>query len=100
MINWRNPLKELPEQGEKIFYVDWHWKMLIPGSYKIIGGTFEKSNAQQLRDGVRHRVDEWDEHGGGGAYLDWPRDEDEMLDCDYVGAWCPASEINLPEWLL
>lgn len=94
MINWRNPLVDIPKDGQGIFVLDWHWKESIPGSYRIFGGTFEASYGD-----LAPRVCENDDAGQGGAYYRWPQDEDQVLDCDYICAWVPAEEINLPDWI-
>ena len=92
MINWRHPLKEKPKNGQGVFYIDWHYKNEIPGSYQIIGGTYT-----EYQDGKAF-VEELDEHGGGCFSMPWPENEYDV-DCNHVVAWVPAEEINLPDWL-
>jgi hypothetical protein len=98
-INWRHPLEHLPENRQKVFYIDWHWKRYVPGSYQIIGGTFYKATPEMLAKGLYHRVEEDDEHGGGSYSYNWPTDEWQSRDSNFIGAWVPAEEIDLPEWL-
>lgn len=92
-IKWRHPLKERPKVNEAIAYVDWHWKKL-PCSYSIFTGYYYPNPSDNGAS-----VTENDEHGGGNFGLYWPKDEDDLSDCNFVGAWVPIEEINFPDWV-
>ncbi len=103
MINWKHPLKEKPKDGERIYYIDWHWKLDIPCSFQIMGGIFKDYSdvRNEQNEWCTHdKVEEDDYHGGGSCGMDWPLDELEMTDCNHVGGWCYSTDISLPEWLL
>jgi hypothetical protein len=94
MINWRHPLQERPISGQKVFVIDVHWKKQIPGSFWIIGGTYQEHSGHGA-------VWENDDHGGGSDSIDWPVTDLDLKDGgSIVGAWVPANEINLPKWLV
>lgn len=89
-MNWRHPLKELPADGQDIFFIEYHWSLRVPGSFRINGGTFRRGAHYDY-------VCNDDDMGEGCQYWPWPT---HALDCSYLGAWVPAVEINLPDFLL
>lgn len=89
-INWRDPLKETPKDKQKIWYLEYHWKVQIPGSFRIKGGEFRVSPNGEME------VANIDDFGQGCEYFPWAL---HYYDCNLVGAWVPMDEINLPKWL-
>lgn len=78
MINWKDPNKEKPKEGDSVVALNFHWKARFPSSMEIIGGEVEYNN-----DGDRWRVQTMDDSGHGS----W------ALDAEDVKAWCYASEF-------
>jgi hypothetical protein len=89
MINWRNPLKVRPKDGQQIFYLEFHSK-LKPGSFEIKGGEFESHPTGDI-------VCNNDDFGEGTQTFEWPTDS---IHQDAVAAWIPYEELNLPGWVV
>ena len=94
MIEWKNPEKEWPQQGEIVWCVYRHNKREYPQSYQIMAGEVEVSNEGSIR------VNSCDYTGCGNwsVYLKYSNDK-YCLD-DIALAWCYRKAFVLPDWLL
>lgn len=89
-MNWRNPDKQLPEDGQVVF------AMLEP--HKVRGGLLDSAASIQIVCG-------WVDFGGPSCVLE---NNDELgmgaiswnFDGDYpdILAWLPVEEMSFPDW--
>jgi len=97
-VPWKNPLVNVPPDGAKVFAIDWHWKQEIPGSYQIVGGV-----VQHHEDRNEITLYQIDEFGAGSQRWHFPTKDNEFYNdvrnCNCLGGWCYAEELNLPYWL-
>lgn len=97
-MRWRNPIEEKPKINQLVWIIDWHWKREVPGSYSINGGRyFESVDSMGMQFAY---VEQCDEAGRGSPSWRYPANYLDMVDCDYIGAWLPAEELEMPAWLL
>lgn len=92
-ITWRNPLVELPEDGELVGVIIYHWKNRWPLSAEIGFGEVES-----YVDGGgdrRARVNTCDWTGGGSSYWNFS----EFINSDVISGWCYANEFKKPDFL-
>lgn len=96
-MNWRNPKKELPNEGEIVVILLQHWKERGALSCELYCGEVEYSN-----DRLSCRAYNSDYIGAGAAsWPIWQHEDYEYRnsDVDIAKAWIPASEFSLPKWI-
>ena len=92
MIDWKDPKKELPKDGEIVAALMQHWKKDNPRSFEIHFGEVEIDNK-----GKGHRINTMDFTGMGSFTCD-------LVETEYNGgsdvavAWAYAYSFNFPEW--
>lgn len=91
MIKWRDPSKELPEEGEIVAVITQHWKAHNPRSCIIYFGEVQYSKS---RESCRVQTDDFTGEGSFSISL-------RQLNGEVKGfAWCPSSELTLPKNLV
>lgn len=95
-MNWKDPYKEWPKEGDHVAVLIYHWKEKWPDSGEIYFGECEKAVNQF---GVRiGRVVNSDYTGGGSEYWTLP-----CIECggdsNEIRAWCYASEFKKPDFI-
>jgi hypothetical protein len=93
MINWKDPLKEMPKDGEYVACMQYHWKHCWPLSAEIIFGEVESYINE---DGHRIARVNTRDFTGGGSYC-WSFSE--YRDSDSIVAWTYANEFKRPDFL-
>ena len=108
-LNWRDPRKEKPKVGQKIWLVDVHWKQEFPESYEIHGAEYCGINKLEGEDkdnycyGAFGFADNIDYFGQGSQTWVFPppymKSLAKGMDEQTVCAWIPAEELELPDFL-
>lgn len=91
MINWKNPNVELPENGEYVAVLFYHWKECWPLSVEI---RFGEARNWIDDEGNKTIVIENDDFSG---HLE--RWEFGGNTCETPKSWCYAKEFQRPEFL-
>lgn len=95
IIDWKDPLKDLPPDNAYVACLKYHWKECWPLSAEIIFGEVESYTNE---DGIRiARVNTCD-FTGGGSYC-WNFPIDGMGDSDTIVAWAHTKEFKRPDFL-
>lgn len=105
MINWRNPNKELPKEGEIVWVIYGHWKQHNPLSYELMSGEVSYT---RYNDNPMVQSGDFTGKGSWGIHLleEWEAKEscdyftkgESYRNDEYAIAWIPASEFPMPEW--
>lgn len=95
-IEWKDPNLELPQDGECVAALRYHWKQCWPLSVEIMFGEVE---SYQHVDGYRvARVNTCDFTGGGNYHWNFP--VNKYFDSDHIAAWAYSKEFKRPEFLI
>lgn len=95
MINWKDPKVELPEDGQHVAAMQYHWKKCWPLSAGIIFGECESYIDE---DGIRiASVNTCDFTGQGSSFWNFPN---KYYVADYIVAWAYASDFKRPEFIV
>lgn len=95
MINWKNPLEEMPEDGAHVACMQYYWKQCWPLSAEIIFGEVESYIDE---DGKRIvKVNTCDYTGAGNYCWYFPVFQNTNSDC--IRAWAYASDFKKPSFL-
>lgn len=93
-MNWRDPKKEKPTDGDIIAVLTQHAKEHNPRSCEVIFGEYRSYDDEDgIYDGF---ADTGDFTGKGLWVVCFPNG---FYDKDIPLAWMPASEFPLPEWV-
>jgi len=87
---WRNPKKELPNQGEQVWMLYKHWKENGILGFQIMGGEIEYVDPTK-KIGGRACSGDFTGQGNWSVYFD----EDNQ---DVAIAWAYPDDLPLPEW--
>ena len=93
-MRWRNPIKELPNEGDVIWVLLKHYKRdphPTPLNCEIYAGEVGRDNSGVLF------VDNADEIGQG--WQIWTFGE-ENARAEHIDAWLPVEEMLVPEFLI
>jgi hypothetical protein len=92
-MNWRNPVTELPREGEIVAVLFQHWKKHKPLSCEVMFGT-----VGYYPDG-KTAVVETEDFTGRGCFWVCLSNHNPAAFPEDVLAWMPASEFPIPEWI-
>lgn len=91
-MNWRDPKKELPKEGEIVAVLYQH-----PKKHKYMSSQIMFGEVEWAHDKSSCRVDSGDFTGQGLWSVYLKVSEEDY--CDDIGiAWLPAKEFILPQW--
>lgn len=104
-MTWKNPLRNLPSRGERVWVLLYHWKNRQAMSCEIYAGEVEAmmhaevdAEGEGYTSEERVYVENCDDYGQGSSRWEF-RDANSPEDCNKIAAWCYAYELKLPEWL-
>ena len=98
-IPWKDPEKELPEDGEQIWVLTQHWKKNGPLSITIFGGEATRIQAGELDMMAAINKDYLGE-GWRQVALKVLKGDILKNETHFAAAWCRATELDMPNWLL
>jgi hypothetical protein len=95
-MNWKDPKKELPKEGQTIAVVTQHWKEHNPLSCEIYFGVVQYDN-----QGKNPIVNNEDFTGKGSYWIYLTQDEEDefFYNKEYALAWIDYKELQLPSWI-
>jgi len=93
-LNWKDPKKELPREGEIVWVLYKHWKNNNPMSYELMSGEVEYNNKNQ-----DPRVCSCDYTGKGNWSVYLLNTYDHSGE-EYAEAWIYPKDFQLPDWIL
>lgn len=96
MIPWKNPEKELPAPGEKIWILNQHWKKEGILSCEIMGCEVRRVTTDQIDVLVAENTDYT---GAGWVSFDLKVFTNGEKERERPLAWCRMDELLLPEWI-
>lgn len=96
MINWKDPKKELPKEGQSVAVITQHWKEHKPLSCQIYFGIVHYDN-----QGKNPIVDTNDfiGHGSFWIYLNQDEEDDSYTYNEHALAWIDYKDLELPNWI-
>lgn len=93
-MNWRNPNKELPKDGEVVWVVTQHNKQHNPRSCEIFCGEVEVYEEENIKD---VRINTIDFTGQGCTQVTIGPTVDSWY--PKAVAWCYPIDLPMPEWM-
>ncbi len=96
MINWKDPTKDLPKDGEYVAAIKYHWKECWPLSAQIMFGEVQSYINEDSKRVAR--INNCD-FTGAGSYCWYFPIYDCGNDSDTICAWAYAKDFKKPEFI-